>query len=85
MLDSIIGQPTQNNTDHEPAQPVLDDDVFASILGYMAPIPTAPVPVETLLEEFTEDGLGASPESLSAPIGIEPSLPSNFAKASSDN
>ena len=53
MLDGIIGQPTQNNTDYNSAQPVLDDDVFASILGYMAPIPVAPAP-EVLTPEKEE-------------------------------
>ncbi len=36
MLDGITTQTTNNNLYTEP---VLDDDVFSSILGYMAPVP----------------------------------------------
>lgn len=43
MLDGIIGQSAQDHANQgSNSEPVLDDAVFASILGYMAPIPAVP-------------------------------------------
>ncbi len=52
MLDAIIGQPAHSVNPPAYTEPVLDDAVFASIVGYMAPIPTvAALPIEELYAE----------------------------------
>ncbi len=83
MLDGIIGQPTPNNTDYNSAQPVLDDDVFASILGYMAPIPTAPavdVPAESDVEKGDPFAAKGSPFDAN-PVVVEPTERVSYADA----
>lgn len=55
MLDAIIGQSAAPTAAPQPlAEPILDDAVFASIVGYMAPIPAiAPVveDIQPVLDE----------------------------------
>lgn len=73
MLDGIIGQP---NIPPQVAhtEPALDDDVFASIVGYMAPIPTAPAEV---LHEETLPGPVPLPPLAAAPTLSQEEAPAH--------
>ncbi|MBP9686473.1 MAG: ParB/RepB/Spo0J family partition protein [Candidatus Doudnabacteria bacterium] len=50
MLDAIIGQPNvPTRVLPSDTEPILDDDVFASIVGYLAPIPVISPSVDAIL------------------------------------
>ena len=49
MLDSIVG-PSYTNT-------TTEDDVFGSIIGYMAPVPVVPLTVAPMLKQPEQQGI----------------------------